>query len=295
MNDVIRADYDELTKIASAFDREADRLRQSFQQVLRTVEVLRGGDWVGQGAAAFFREMDSDVIPAMKRLPSALEAAGRTTRDIAQNTKDAEDEIVRLFAGLFGLGSGAAIAAAVGAGIGQALGTAAGALAGAAQAVAAAATAARQEAAARVQGLIDAGDHQGAIDEAARAYGIDLSHIKGKPTYDTNVQGEGVTRPDGTVGIGTDAFTTPAELASTVGHEALHAQQLAEGRWYPGKQGLELNEVECYDWEIANAPRTGLSQAEIAEVTQRRQAHYNDLTPANRRMVDGGKYGPPKI
>jgi WXG100 family type VII secretion target len=132
--------YEELTKIASAFDREADRLRQSFQQVVRTVEVLRGGDWVGQGAAAFFREMDSDVIPAMKALPSALEAAGRTTRDIAQNTKDAEDEIVRLFAGLFGPGSAAAIAAAVGAGMGQALGAAAGAAGGAAQAVAQAAT-----------------------------------------------------------------------------------------------------------------------------------------------------------
>ena len=28
-------DYDALTKIASAFDREADRLRQSFQQIAR--------------------------------------------------------------------------------------------------------------------------------------------------------------------------------------------------------------------------------------------------------------------
>lgn len=129
-------DYEELTKIASAFDREADRLRQSFQQVLSKVELLESGDWFGQGAAAFYREMRSDVLPAMKALPSALDAAGRTTRDIAQNTKDAEDEIVRLFAGLFGLGSAAAIAAAVGAGIGQALGSAA----GAAQTVAQAAT-----------------------------------------------------------------------------------------------------------------------------------------------------------
>jgi len=291
MAPIFRVDYDDLARLAGLFGKEADQLRRTFRQVERTVEVLRDGDWVGQGATAFYREMSSDVLPAIKRLTSALDAAGRTTKDIVQTTKEAEEVIVRLFA-MLGLEAG--IAAAVGAAVGGALGTAAGSLAGAAGAVAAAARAAQAAAAARVQGLIDAGDYQGAIDEAARANGIDLSHIKGKPTYDSSVQGEGVTRPDGTVGIGPDAFTTPAELASTIGHEALHAQQLAEGRWYPGKQGLELNEVEAYDWETANAARTGLSPAEIAEVAQRRQAHYNDLTPANRRMVDGGNYGPPK-
>lgn len=291
---IIRADYEDIARIAGAFDREAELLRRATQQIQRTVEVLQGGDWIGEGASAFYREMSSDVLPAMKRLVSALEKAGRTTKGVAQIMKDLEDELARLWASLLGAVGAAGIGAAVGAAIGQALGTAAGTLAGAAQAVAAAAAAAKQAADARVQGRIDAGDYQGAIDEAARANGIDLSHIKGQPTYDTSVQGEGVTRPDGTVGIGPDAFTTPAELASTIGHEALHAQQLAEGHWYPGKQGLELNEVEAYDWEMANAARTGLSPAEIAEVAQRRQAHYNDLTPANRRLVDGGSYGPPK-
>jgi WXG100 family type VII secretion target len=135
-------DYEGLARIASAFDREADRLRQTLQRVQRSVEVLHGGDWVGEGASAFYREMGSEVVPAMKSLVSALEAASRTTKDIAQNTKDAEDEIARLFAALLGAGLAAGIAGAVGSAMGQALGAGAGAVAGAAQAVGAAAAAA---------------------------------------------------------------------------------------------------------------------------------------------------------
>lgn len=142
MAPIVRADYDSLPKIAAEFDREAERLRRATQQIQRTVEVLQGGDWIGEGASAFYREMSAEVLPAMKRLVSTLEKAGRTTKDVVQIMKDLEDELVRLWAALVAAlaGSGAGVAAAVGAGIVGALGAAAGALAGAAQGVATAQT-----------------------------------------------------------------------------------------------------------------------------------------------------------
>ena len=51
-----------------------------------------------------------------------------------------------------------------------------------------------------------------------------------------------------------------------------------------------MNEVEAYDWEIANAKRNNLSAAEVQELQHRRDDHYNALTPANQAIVDGGSY-----
>jgi len=136
MAPIVRADYDNLPKIAGEFDREAERLRRATQQIQRTVEVLQGGDWIGEGASAFYREMSAEVLPAMKRLVSTLEKAGRTTKDVVQIMKDLEAELVRLWAMLVGAAGEAGIGAAAAAALGGALGAAAGALAGAAQAAA---------------------------------------------------------------------------------------------------------------------------------------------------------------
>jgi WXG100 family type VII secretion target len=214
-------DYEELKRIASAFDREADRLRQSFQQVLSKVEVLESGDWFGQGAAAFYREMRSDVLPAMKSLPSALDAAGRTTRDIAQNTKDAEDEIVRLFAGLFGLGSAAAIAAAVGAGIGQALGTAAGAVAGAAQAVAAAAAAAQAAAAGRMLSGFD--PKVAEIARSSPSLQANLAQLERDGWTITRRNGGGSETDSQNRTVVIDTSESAATQVGSLAHESAHA------------------------------------------------------------------------
>lgn len=145
---LFRADYEALTRIAASFLQEAERVRQTTQSVQRMVETLRNGDWVGEGATAFYREMDSEVLPAMKRLASALEAAGRVTKDLAKLFRETEEFIARFFNALASSGlSAAGLAAALGA-IGGALGSAAGAAAGAAASVAAGAAAARDAAAA---------------------------------------------------------------------------------------------------------------------------------------------------
>lgn len=61
------------------------------------MDTLRGGQWVGKGATAFYREMDSAILPAMKKLASALDSAGAITKQISQIIKQAEEDSAALF------------------------------------------------------------------------------------------------------------------------------------------------------------------------------------------------------
>jgi uncharacterized protein YukE len=63
------------------------------------MNTLQNGDWIGQGARAFFREMDSEVLPAVQRLQAALETAARTTGEINRIMQQAEEQAARLLRG----------------------------------------------------------------------------------------------------------------------------------------------------------------------------------------------------
>jgi hypothetical protein len=156
--------------------------------------------------------------------------------------------------------------------------------------------------AASVQALIDeanaleaAGDAAGAaakrqqaIDEAIKVYGIDTSNTK-SITYDPSVSGEADASPDGTVRVGDDAFRNAGWLGSSLGHEVEgHVNQQAKpDKWYTGPEGTALQEVQCYDYEIANAKRYGTSDADLADLQTRRQNEYNKLSDEYKRRVDG--------
>jgi hypothetical protein len=141
-----------------------------------------------------------------------------------------------------------------------------------------------------IQAFIDSGDRQGAIDQAIASYGLDVGAANGAITYDPSVDEDGATDEDGTVKIGTEAFSSPAWLASSIGHEVLHAEQARDGRWNNSKQGVAMNEVEAYDWEIRNADRFGLSDAEKATINRRRDTKYSRLNFINKARADAGIY-----
>lgn len=120
----IRADYDSLAQVAQAFGEQAGETRQTTQRLRQLLEVLQGGDWIGKGANAFYREMSADVLPTMARLASALEAGERVTLQISRFMKDAEEEAARAFqldgpSGLAGVVGGASVGAAAGAAAGD--------------------------------------------------------------------------------------------------------------------------------------------------------------------------------
>lgn len=90
----VRSDYDQLKSIAGSWRREGEAVKQTSQKLKGLIDQLNGGqDWVGEGAKAFYQEMDSEVMPAMKRLESAMTEGGSVTDQIAQKYREAEDGI----------------------------------------------------------------------------------------------------------------------------------------------------------------------------------------------------------
>jgi hypothetical protein len=139
------------------------------------------------------------------------------------------------------------------------------------------------------------GFKQQAITAAVAAYGIDISHVTSLLYSSTNPDGDAET--DGRdITIGDAAFVDPGSLASTIAHEAeVHVNlQSMKGRDYDGPQGRRLNEVQAYDWEIAQANRFGLTKDEVAGL-RRNRAHYMEgLSPDNQKRRLAGDYSLPK-
>ena len=62
-----------------------------LNDVRSATNVLEGGDWMGQGANAFYAEMNGAVLPSLIRLTRALADAQRVTIQISREIKAAED------------------------------------------------------------------------------------------------------------------------------------------------------------------------------------------------------------
>ena len=101
---VVRADHEALARAAQSFGKNASDTSQTLQRLRSQLEVLQGGDWAGQGANAFFAEMNSDVAPTLARLMRALEASHQVVMQISQIMKRAEDEAARFLRGENGRG-----------------------------------------------------------------------------------------------------------------------------------------------------------------------------------------------
>lgn len=115
----IRGDYDQLGKIASVLGTQADGAKRIVQQVKSQVATLQGGDWVGEGAKAFYREMDQEVLATLARYAQALDSAKQVTLQISRVLKEAEDAAARLLSGdgaVASAGAGALAGTAAGAG-----------------------------------------------------------------------------------------------------------------------------------------------------------------------------------
>jgi WXG100 family type VII secretion target len=93
----IRSDYDQLKTMASAFQTQSDNIAKQGKQLKAQMDDLQGGNWIGLGAQAFYKEMGDTVMPTMQRLQRALAEASRVTQQIAGIMKAAEDEASSCF------------------------------------------------------------------------------------------------------------------------------------------------------------------------------------------------------
>jgi len=104
----IRADYDGLKQIAQRFGQEAQETIRTVRNLEQAANTLRQGDWIGEGANKFYEEFDSAIVPSLKRLQSALDNAGQTTKKIADVIRQAEELAARLLGAMAAAGSSSA-------------------------------------------------------------------------------------------------------------------------------------------------------------------------------------------
>jgi RHS repeat-associated protein len=132
------------------------------------------------------------------------------------------------------------------------------------------------------------------IEEALDTYEVDTTYINGTPTYNPDLDDLGeYDRITGSVELGPDAFSSSGYLASVIGHENVHGQQEARGRWYASNSGNALNEIEAYDWEIDqyynNGNPFGLNTSQIRSIENIRDDYLNlFLDVEDRQYVSQG-------
>ena len=90
--DVVQSDYDQLDKVAGKFAQQSQAMAEMVQSVIQSYEPLHSDGWKGRGSQAFFREMQGEVFPAVRRLIQALSEANRVTRQIGAVLRQAEEE-----------------------------------------------------------------------------------------------------------------------------------------------------------------------------------------------------------
>lgn len=93
----IQIDYAGMGQIARSFERAAADTQQTLLRVRRYVDSLQSGGWNGRGAAAFFAEMNQEVLPSVDRLQKALREAQRVTLQVARDMRQAEEEAANVF------------------------------------------------------------------------------------------------------------------------------------------------------------------------------------------------------
>ncbi|MCB9420412.1 MAG: WXG100 family type VII secretion target [Ardenticatenaceae bacterium] len=121
--DVVQANYDALDALTQKFGRQAELSEEMYGRVQQAVHALEQGGWEGQGASAFFAEMDGDIYPALQRLINALEEAQSVTREIKQIIQQAEEEAAAPFGGQAAEGSSPVTAPGIVSGPGVVSGT----------------------------------------------------------------------------------------------------------------------------------------------------------------------------
>jgi WXG100 family type VII secretion target len=99
MADIIQADYTQLQSIAQQFSNSQQNIQMLNQRLNQHIEQLRGHGWIGAGAQSFYTEMDTVLLPSIKRLSEALNLAEATTRHIISEFQAAEEDAKSLLGG----------------------------------------------------------------------------------------------------------------------------------------------------------------------------------------------------
>lgn len=89
---LIRIQYEDVDTIARQFINESNDTEGTVRVLKQAVEALRGGGWLGEGANAFYDEMDSFVFPNLDKLVNALNTTEQKIREAVAKMHEMEDQ-----------------------------------------------------------------------------------------------------------------------------------------------------------------------------------------------------------
>jgi WXG100 family type VII secretion target len=92
MSDITSIQYEAMQQVARSFQEESVRISRVMSVVENHLNTLKGGGWIADAATQMYREMDSEVCPAIKRLQDALTAAAEVSNEIARTLLNGEEE-----------------------------------------------------------------------------------------------------------------------------------------------------------------------------------------------------------
>jgi WXG100 family type VII secretion target len=93
---LVKIDYEVLQHVLRLNQIEIDRIEQIIYHLKHHRDDL-DGEWIGDGASAFFIEMDEYLIPRLKRLLEAQNDLQQTINHIITTMEQAEDSACTLF------------------------------------------------------------------------------------------------------------------------------------------------------------------------------------------------------
>ena len=106
MTTTVQIDFEALAEIGTRFQQQADTTQAILQALKQTFDPLQQGGWIGLGAAAYFDEMETSVLPAVERLVEALAMTGQVTTALTELIQTAEQEATAEVQKATGDGSG---------------------------------------------------------------------------------------------------------------------------------------------------------------------------------------------
>ncbi len=96
MADKTILDFHNLDSLEKKFQNEGEELADVTTRLRQAVHNLHK-DWIGQGADAFFDEMEMVVLPAMTRLFESMFFSSGVVKNIQKIYRDAEDQSSHIF------------------------------------------------------------------------------------------------------------------------------------------------------------------------------------------------------
>lgn len=91
MSDTIQLEYDQLRSISQKLNREHQDIQKLLTRLTSQMDVLRGGKWKADAANQFYGDMDSDIIPRLKKLLHALQLTQDGISQTVNNIRQADE------------------------------------------------------------------------------------------------------------------------------------------------------------------------------------------------------------